>query len=45
MLAAMTTPPARISNMPPGPVTGPSVWYGRDLAACEHDWIYRLSPA
>ena len=31
--------------MPPGPVTGPSVWYGRDLAAREHDWIYRLSPA
>ena len=31
--------------MPPGPVTGPSVWYGRDLAPREHDWIYRLSPA
>ena len=31
--------------MPPGSVTGPSVWYGRDLAAREHDWIYRLSPA
>ncbi|HTO49818.1 MAG TPA: TauD/TfdA family dioxygenase, partial [Burkholderiales bacterium] len=31
--------------MPPGPVSGPSVWYGRDLALHEHDWIYRLSPA
>jgi hypothetical protein len=36
----MTTPP-----MPPGPVTGPAIWYGRDLAAREHEWIYRLSPA
>ena len=40
MLAPMTTSP-----MPPGPVSGPSVWYGRDLALREHDWIYRLSPA
>jgi hypothetical protein len=38
MLAPM--PP---SPMPPGPVAGPSVWYSRDLAAREHDWIYRLS--
>src|SRR5262245_26090013 len=40
MLAAMMTP-----AMPPGPMTGPSVWYGRDLAVHERDWIYRLSPA
>ena len=31
--------------MPPRPVTGPSVWYGRDLARREHEWIYRLSAA
>jgi hypothetical protein len=36
----MNTPP-----MPPGPITGPAVWYGRDLAARSHEWIYRLSPA
>ena len=29
--------------MPPRPVTGPSVWYGGDLARREHEWIYRLS--
>jgi hypothetical protein len=40
MLAPMTPAP-----LPPGPVTGPSVWYGRDLAARERDWIYRLSAA
>ena len=40
MLAPMTSAP-----MPPGPVTGLSVWYGRDLATRERDWIYRLSTA
>ena len=40
MLAPMTAP-----SLPPGPVTGPAVWYGRDLAAREREWIYRLSPA
>src|SRR5262249_53373414 len=40
MLAPMTSAP-----MPPGAVTGPPVWYGRDLATRERDWIYQLSTA
>jgi len=31
-------------SMPPGPVSGPSVWYGRDLQA-RGDWIDVLSAA
>ena len=29
--------------MPPGPITGPSVWYGRDLATRASEWIHRFS--
>ncbi len=31
--------------MPPGAVAGPAVWYGRDLAPREREWIYQLSGA
>jgi hypothetical protein len=30
--------------MPPGPVSGPGVWYGRDLQA-RSDWIRHFAPA
>jgi hypothetical protein len=29
--------------MPPDPVSGPSVWYGRDLASRSDEWIRRFS--
>ncbi len=29
--------------MPPGPVSGPSVWYGRDLASRSGEWLRRFS--
>jgi hypothetical protein len=31
--------------LPPGPIAGPAVWYGRDLAARPHEWIRPLSSA
>ena len=31
--------------MPPGPIAGPSVWYGRDLATRENEWIRPFSAA
>jgi hypothetical protein len=31
--------------LPPGPIAGPSVWYGRDLARRERDWIRPFSAA
>lgn len=40
MLAATMPPP-----LPPGPIEGPSVWYGRALAARPHEWIRPFSPA
>ena len=30
--------------MPSGPISGPSAWYGRDMAE-RNDWIYHLSPS
>lgn len=35
---------AQQRQMPLGPITGPSAWYGRDLARTT-DWIYVFSPA
>jgi Taurine catabolism dioxygenase TauD, TfdA family len=32
-----------IPAMPPGPLAGPSAWYGADMAKSE-EWIYALSP-
>ena len=31
--------------MPPGAIAGAAAWYGRDLAAREHDWLRRFSAA
>jgi hypothetical protein len=31
--------------LPPGPIAGPAVWYGRDLAARPHEWIRPFSSA
>jgi hypothetical protein len=31
--------------LPPGPITGPSAWIGRDLAARPDEWIRRFSSA
>ena len=31
--------------LPPGPITGPSAWTGRDLAARPDEWIRRFSSA
>ena len=39
MLAATMHPP-----MPPGPITGPPVWYGRELATRASEWVHRFSP-
>jgi hypothetical protein len=30
--------------LPPGPIEGPSVWYGRALATSPHEWIRSFSP-
>ena len=32
-------------SMPPGPVSGPSVWRGADLAKQPEQWIRRFSAA
>ena len=29
--------------LPPGPITGPQAWYGRDMAA-RHDWLVQFTP-
>ena len=29
--------------MPPGAITGPSAWYGRDLAGKESEWLRHFS--
>jgi hypothetical protein len=31
--------------LPPGPIAGPAVWYGRDLAARPDEWIRRFTRA
>ena len=36
--------PASAPAMPPGSISGPSAWRGRDMAERE-DWIYHLSPS
>ncbi|HEX5612884.1 MAG TPA: TauD/TfdA family dioxygenase [Burkholderiales bacterium] len=30
-------------SMPPGAIAGAAAWYGRDLAAREHEWLRRFS--
>jgi hypothetical protein len=40
MLACTMEPP-----LPSGPIAGPSVWYGRDLAARPQEWIRPFAPA
>jgi hypothetical protein len=39
-----TSGEAEAIPMPPGPIAGPSAWYGRDLKDRD-DWIFRFSPA
>ena len=36
--------PAPRDDRPPGPIEGPSVWFGPDMAASE-EWLYALSEA
>ena len=36
--------PTSSIDLPPGPITGPSAWYGGELSKTD-DWIYSLSPS